>query len=100
VSFGGSENPLAPNYQIIGMATLAGGPGAYPLTLQNGANGLLTIGGTQLWTANAVTGGGGMITLTTLTATGVSGTFSFEMAPQAPATGTKSITNGVFNITF
>jgi hypothetical protein len=45
--------------------------------------------------------GSGTITLTTLTATGASGTFSFNLVHIATAsTGTRVITNGVFNITF
>ena len=71
--------------------------GPFPIT--NGANGLLTIGGSQLWAANAIQGSG-TITVTTLSATGASGTFSFNLVADAPATGTKTITNGAFNITF
>jgi hypothetical protein len=44
----------------------------------------------------------GILTLTTLTTAGATGTFSFS-APSVPgtgATGTKVVTNGVFNITF
>jgi hypothetical protein len=49
-----------------------------------------------------VGGGGGSVTLTSLTTTGASGTFSFTLDPYllTGATGTKSITGGVFNVTF
>jgi hypothetical protein len=101
VSFVGSDNVTNfANAQVIGIATQASGPGTFPISLSNGANGRLTIGGTQVWEANAVLGGSGMITLTILTATGTSGTFSFNLIAVPPATGTKTITNGVFNITF
>ena len=54
----------------------------------------------QKWTSIGA-GSSGTITLTTLTTTGASGTFSFNLLPLgAPATGTKVVTNGVFNVTF
>ena len=101
VSLVGSDDVTnAAAAQVIGIATQASGPGTFPISLANGANGQLTIGGTQLWEANAVLGGSGTITLTILTATGTSGTFSFNLIAVPPATGTKTITNGVFNIAF
>jgi hypothetical protein len=101
VSFAGSDNVAdVANAQVIGIATQASGPGTFPISLANGANGQLTIGGTQVWEANAVLGGSGTITITILTATGTSGTFSFNLIAVPPATGTKTITNGVFNLTF
>jgi hypothetical protein len=52
------------------------------------------------WNAN-FTFGSGTITLSTLTATGASGTFSFTLVHiSTPSTGTRVITNGVFNVTF
>jgi hypothetical protein len=102
VSFGGSDNATnATVAQIISMGTTATGPGTFPigpLPITNGANGLLAIGA-QVWSASAVQGSGS-ITLTTLSSTGTSGTFSFNLLAIAPATGTKTITNGAFNITF
>jgi hypothetical protein len=101
VSFAGSDNLTnVANAEVIGIATQAAGPGTFPISLSNGTNAQLTIGATQLWQANAVLGGSGTITLTTLTATGTSGTFSFDLIAVPPGTGTKSITNGVFNLTF
>jgi hypothetical protein len=57
--------------------------------------------GTGLWVASIV-GGNGTITVTSLTATGASGTFSGTLVAQAGsgASGTKTITNGQFNVTF
>jgi hypothetical protein len=100
VSFVGSDNTNFARAQILGVATQASGPGTFPIDLSNGASGLLTIGGTQVWKADAVLGGSGTITLTTLTATGTSGAFSFTLIAVPPATGTKTITNGAFDITF
>ena len=49
-----------------------------------------------------VGGGGGSITVTSLTATGATGMFSFTLGPYlfTGATGNKSILGGVFNVTF
>jgi hypothetical protein len=57
--------------------------------------------GTGLWTAS-ITGGSGTITVTSVTAAGASGTFSGTLLaqPGTGATGTKTITNGQFNVTF
>jgi hypothetical protein len=54
-----------------------------------------------MWEAGAFTGSGA-ITLSTLTATGATGTFSFNLVPLSgtTATGTKVVTNGVFNVRF
>jgi hypothetical protein len=102
LSLGGSDNATnATVAQIIAMATTATGPGTFPigpLPITNGANGLLTINA-QIWSASA-TQGSGTITITTLNSTGTSGTFSFNLVAVPPATGTKTITNGTFNITF
>jgi hypothetical protein len=101
VSFVGSDSVTNfASAQVIAVATQASGPGTFPISLSDGANGLLTIGGTQIWKADAVLGGSGTITLTTLTATGTSGAFSFNLLAVPPATGTKTITHGAFNITF
>jgi hypothetical protein len=100
VALGASDNASnATIAQTIGLAAPAA-PGTYPINSAaiSGTNGLLLIGA-QLWTANVVSGTG-TVTINTLTATAVSGTFSFGLVPQAPATGTKTVTNGVFNITF
>ncbi|HKT78788.1 MAG TPA: hypothetical protein VJP86_01115 [Vicinamibacterales bacterium] len=56
--------------------------------------------GTSGWHANSATGSGS-VTITTLTAHNAVGTFTFSLPAQGPpATGTKSITNGSFNVTF
>ncbi len=45
--------------------------------------------------------GTGTLTISTLTASGASGTFSFTAPPaNAASTGTKVVTNGVFSVTF
>jgi len=44
-------------------------------------------------------GGSGSITINTLSSTGASGAFSFVMKLQS-GNATKTVTNGVFNVTF
>lgn len=57
--------------------------------------------GTGLWMAS-IGGGSGTITVTTVSATGASGTFSGTLVaqPGSGAAGNKVITNGQFNVTF
>jgi hypothetical protein len=102
VSLGGSDNAVnLTDAQKISFATQATGPGTFPVGpgTTNGASGTLTIGGTQVWEANAVQGIG-TITFTMLTITGASGTFSFNLVPVPPAAGVKTIASGVFSVTF
>jgi hypothetical protein len=77
------------------------GTGTYTLGPLSAANALILIGNpAQSWQA-AVGIGSGTITITTLTATTAAGTFSFSLAAVSGsgATGTKSITEGTFNVT-
>ncbi|HEX5438283.1 MAG TPA: DUF6252 family protein [Gemmatimonadaceae bacterium] len=80
------------------------GPGTYTVSVPMPTNASYTMpGGTAaVWQAVAGVGGSGTVTLTSLTTTGASGTFSFELPPVAStaATGTKSITQGKFALTF
>jgi hypothetical protein len=56
------------------------------------------------WQANGLGSGtgSGTITVTTFSATSATGTFSFSVTPAAftSATGIRTITNGVFSVTF
>ena len=75
-------------------------PGTYPLgvdgvSVQGGFAGL-TGGGTWL---TPISGAAGTITITTLTTTRIAGTFNFTATPSGGgATGTRTITNGQFDI--
>ncbi len=70
------------------------------LTVANASVDFNTTTGDSKWTS-ILAGSSGTVTLATLTATGATGTFSFSLVPLgAPATGTKVVTNGVFNVTF
>jgi hypothetical protein len=74
--------------------------GTFQAAGQDGTNANYTSGG-KTWSAVFGTGGSGTITVTTLSATRVAGTFSFTLvALSGGATGTKTVTNGTFDIEF
>jgi hypothetical protein len=57
--------------------------------------------GSQQWAANPAQGGTGSITLTTVAARHVAGTFQFTLAAQAGATpATRQVTSGAFDVTY
>jgi len=74
------------------------GTGTYTIGQAIGMNANLSMGG-SMWTTTP-SGGGGTLTITTRTATQVSGTFSFTMVGVTGTTGTRAVTNGAFTITF
>ena len=85
----------------VSLASGVTGPGSYSLGVGNQLAGsaIVTKGG-QGW-ASALQGGSGTLVFTTLTANHVVGTFSFTaVAASGGATGTVSVTNGKFDITF
>ena len=84
----------------IGIAGLTA-PGTVDLSLAsgNGSNAIVSnsVGG---W-GTAFNGGSGTITVTTLTANRIAGTFSFDApAGSGNATGTLQVRNGAFDVTF
>jgi hypothetical protein len=93
-------------FQIVAFVVSATGPGTYTIdstTIAQGASGnnaSYNIGGNQLWNSGAGFGGGGTVTFTTLTTTSASGTFSINFVAGPSASGTKSLTNGKFSVTF
>jgi hypothetical protein len=80
----------------------AAGVGAYPLGLLSPSNALIQIGSPAAGWQAGVGIGSGTISLTALSSTGASGTFSFSLAavPGTGATGAKSVTEGAFTVTF
>jgi hypothetical protein len=79
-------------------------PGTYEIGPTNSNANFITVGGTPTWTASpGVAGiaakGSGSVVLTAFskTAKTASGTFSFVLAGTS---STKTVTNGVFNVTF
>jgi hypothetical protein len=99
LSIGGADNSSP--IRSIGLALTTASPGTFAMgSLPSAANALLSIGIGPTWTAN-VAGGSGTITITTISSTGTTGTFSFNaVAAAGGATGTHTVTSGVFNITF
>jgi hypothetical protein len=102
LAFGGTNisSSNAANYQDISMAIVATAPGTYQVTASSSNNAKLSIGGSQQWVAGVLQGGSGTVVIDTLTATGTSGTFSFNLVAGPGGSGTKTITNGKFNLTF
>lgn len=88
--------------QGIGINVSVDGPGTYQLSQLEEASAYALLGiGDSVWQASNVAGSG-TITVSSLTSTGASGTFSLALEPKPnnPAIGTKSITDGTFNINF
>jgi hypothetical protein len=81
----------------------ATGPGTYSLAPSNSAGGVglvLKSGATSVW-GTTLAGSSGSVTLSTLTANHIVGTFAFDAVPtNGGATGTVHVTNGKFDITF
>jgi len=93
-------DPVSGGTRTIGFAAVVAAPGTFPIGGTGPANGLVTIG-SSTWQAAAGTGSGS-ITVTAISATGARGTFQFNALPVAgtPATGTRAITEGSFDVTF
>ena len=84
--------------QTLAFALAATAPGTYNIGPLSPANAELTTTGGVVYTA-AGNVGSGTITITSLTATAVAGTFTFNMVKSGGG-ATRSVTNGVFNIKF
>ena len=79
-------------------------PGTTAISATSPTNALLTAGTgvpAMSWFAST-SGGSGTLTISTITATGATGTFQFTMPPTpgTGASGTRSVTNGTFSVTF
>jgi hypothetical protein len=87
--------------QTLGFGLAANGTGTYTIGPLSPTNGLLIQSGGAAWTAN-LSRGSGTVTVTSLTAAAVAGTFSFTLvaSPGTPANANKVISDGVFNIRF
>ena len=85
----------------LGVAFLDAGVGSYPIGGLTPTNATVLEAGGKVWTAG-VTGGSGTLTVTALDATHVAGTFSYSAVASANtgATGTKAVTEGVFDVRF
>ena len=101
LSIGGTDSSRSTTLGFALTPTPAG-TGTYTLGPLNPANAQMQVGSPAAGWQAGVGIGSGTITLTTLTNTTAAGTFSFTLAavPGSGATGTKSITEGSFNVTF
>jgi hypothetical protein len=96
IGIGGS----AADGSTISFAFPDNGTGTFQVAGTDGTNANYIKSG-QGWTAAFGSGGSGTITVTSVTATRVGGTFSFvAQGISGGATGTKTVTNGSFDIAF
>ena len=102
LGFAGLQSDPSPS-TVVGVLLSGTSIGAVGTFASEGTVGISMSNGLSAYWDDPASGGvPGILTLTTLTAAGATGTFSFS-APSVPgtgATGTKIVTNGVFNITF
>lgn len=92
------SNTIALGFGALAVASTT----AVNATSPTNANMVVYSGSTaQSWAAST-SGGSGTLTITSINATGATGTFAFTMVPVpgTGATGTKSVTNGTFSVTF
>jgi hypothetical protein len=77
------------------------GVGTYTIGATNGTNANVFTSAGAGWSASAIAGSGAIV-VTALDASHIAGTFSFvgEAVAPAGATGTKTVSQGVFNVTF
>jgi hypothetical protein len=87
----------------VAFALFASGPGTYNNATSVGMNFIITEPGAQFFQSSAsITGTSGTVTLTTLTATRVAGTFQCVATATSGtgSAGSRNITNGTFDVTF
>jgi len=107
VTLTGTKIVSSTNYTTISLLLgYLSGPGTYPLgvnqaTTAGGAGIVSTASGSSFstWSTN-LTGSAGTVTITSLTSTRIGGTFQFTAPPQSftTTTGTRVVTNGVFDL--
>jgi Family of unknown function (DUF6252) len=100
LSVGGTDTSRSTTLSFALPPTSAG-TGTYVLGPSSAANAMILIGNPAAGWQAAVGTGSGTIVIGTLTSTRASGTFSFTLAavPGTGATGTKTITEGSFDVT-
>jgi len=93
-AIGGSDGT-----RTLAFAWVEAGTGTYQIGTAVGFNGNLTIAG-GIWVANGSAGDGTLV-VTTRTSDRIAGTFSFVMtAGSGGASGTRTVSQGTFDITF
>ena len=85
----------------LGFAVVANAPGTYSLTFANGNGGSATYSKAGQGWSSGLAGGTGSVTITTLTASHIVGTFAFDAVPASGgASGTIHVVSGQINMTF
>jgi hypothetical protein len=88
-------------YSIVVGIGNATGPGTHSLNVFAGGDGSsVIVGGVQTGWGTAFQGGGGTLTITTLTSNRIVGTFSGTAIPSSGTAANLVLTNGQFDITF
>lgn len=96
IAVSGSDQAL----QTIAFSFINAGTGTYEITPGMPTNALLSEGSVQ-WQAGASSQGTGTITVTTLNAERIAGTFEFTAEPvSGGATGTRVVAQGKFDVEF
>ena len=91
---GGDATPV-----VIAFALVDSGPRTYTISNRSATNAFVTMGG-NAWSAS-LSQGSGSVTITSLTATEVKGTFAFTgVAPPGANPGTRVVSNGQFDVKF
>jgi hypothetical protein len=101
LSIGGTDSSRSTTLSFAVTPTSAG-TGTYTFGPASSANALILVGNpASSWQAG-VGIGSGTVTITSLTSTSAAGSFSFSLVAVSGsgATGTKAVTEGVFNVTF
>ena len=85
---------------VVGIAN-ATGPGSHSLNVFGGGDGSsVIVGSTTTGYGTAFQGGGGTLTITSLTSNRIVGTFSGTAVPSSGGGANLVLTNGTFDITF
>jgi len=97
LAFAGSDASML----TIGMGFIPTGPGTYSIGPSEPTNANLSEGTVHSWAASSSMGSGS-VTLTSFTENSASGTFSFTVEPVTTtgATGSRLVTEGMFDVTF
>ena len=102
ISFAGSGSAGGTTYGVAVSIVNATGPGNHSLNIFAGGDGSNVAIGTSsgVGYSTGLTGGSGTLTITSLTATRIVGTFSGTAVPAGATTANLVLVNGQFDITF
>lgn len=102
IGFAGTGSGGNTTYAVSIAISAATGPGTHNLNIFAGGDGSSLIIGNSaaLGWATAAQGGSGTLTITSLTANRIVGTFSGILSPAGHSAGNLTVTGGTFDVTF